>query len=137
MVLGSRFVISLILLFERQLNHDQFGEDRQESQFSKGMQATDAKFGVEDASTYGELTTKHQFDDCQTKDQESGMYIGKYPSHRGSYCSYYTDVVAAIKGEGEPKVKPEESRDGIRVIELARESAEKGVTMQFQFVNWQ
>lgn len=95
------------------------------------MQPADPKFGVEDASTYGELTTKDQFDECQTKDQESGKYIGKYPSHRGSYCSYYTDVVAAIKGEGELKVKPEESRDGIRVIELARESADKGITIKF------
>ena len=39
---------------------------------------------------------------------------------------YYKDVVAAIKGEKEVVVKPEESRMGIRVIELAMESVEKG-----------
>jgi len=108
-----------------------FGEDRQESQFSAGMKATDAGFGVEDPSTYGELTTKEKFDKCQTEEQKSGKFVGKYPSYKGDYCAYYTDLVAAINGQGEVKVKPEESRHGIRVIELARESAEKGVTMQF------
>ena len=44
---------------------------------------------------------------------------------------YYKDVVAAIKGEKEVLVKPEESRMGIRVIELAMESAEKGVTVEW------
>lgn len=95
------------------------------------MEATDEKCGVEDSSTYGELTTKKQFDKCQAKDEASGKYVGKYPSHKGDYCAYYRDVVAAIRGYGDLKVKPEESRDGIRVIELARESAEKGMTMKF------
>lgn len=55
--------------------------------------------------------------------------MGKYPSARGSYVDYYKDVVAAIRGDKEVVVKPEESRMGIRVIELARESAEKGLTV--------
>lgn len=42
---------------------------------------------------------------------------------------YYKDVVAAIKGEKEVVVKPEESRMGIRVIELAMESIERSVTV--------
>jgi len=44
---------------------------------------------------------------------------------------YYRDVVAAIKGEKEVVVKPEEARMGIRVIELAMESVERGVTVEW------
>lgn len=39
---------------------------------------------------------------------------------------YYRDVVAAIRAEKDLVVKPEQSRDAIRCIELARESAETG-----------
>ena len=42
---------------------------------------------------------------------------------------YYRDVVAAIRGEKEVVVKPEESRTGIRIIELAKQSAREGVTV--------
>jgi len=42
---------------------------------------------------------------------------------------YYVDVVKAIKGEAKVYCKPEQSRDGIKIIELARESAKKGVTV--------
>ncbi len=57
------------------------------------------------------------------------LFSGKIPSKQGSYLDYYKDLVAAIRGEKELYVKPEESRTGIRIIELARESAKKGVTM--------
>jgi predicted dehydrogenase len=40
-------------------------------------------------------------------------------------------VVDAIRGEKEAVVKPEESRDGIRVIELAMESARTGKTVEW------
>ena len=56
-------------------------------------------------------------------------FAGNIPSKQGSYMDYYRDVVATIRGEKDLVVKPEQSRDGIRIIELARESAEKGVTM--------
>jgi len=45
---------------------------------------------------------------------------------------FYRDLVAAIRGEAEVVVRPEVSRDGIRIIELARESAEKGSTVPFK-----
>jgi len=38
-------------------------------------------------------------------------------------------VVAAIRGTAEVVVKPETARDGLRIIELARESHEKKITV--------
>ncbi|KAH8781773.1 hypothetical protein F5882DRAFT_406131 [Hyaloscypha sp. PMI_1271] len=74
-----------------------YGEDRQESQVSKGLKATDVGFGVENEDTYGFLTTKEKVDQSQK------------------------ELVA----------KPETARDGLRIIEIARESAEKGCTLSF------
>lgn len=58
--------------------------------------------------------------------------MGKYPSLKGDYVGFYKDLVAAIHGKGEVKIKPEQSRDGIKIIELARESADKGITLPFE-----
>ena len=55
-----------------------------------------------------------------------------YPSAKGSYADFYVDVANAILGKGELKVKPEESRMNIRCIELARESAETGRTVEWR-----
>ncbi|KAM0713903.1 hypothetical protein Q7P37_010865 [Cladosporium fusiforme] len=103
------------------------GEDPQIDQFFSGVKADDPSYGLESEKTYGELFTKSKFDDSQS--QTGDLWSGRYVSAQGSYVDYYKDVVAAIKGEKEVVVKPEESRDGIRLIELARESAEKGVTV--------
>jgi predicted dehydrogenase len=95
-----------------------------------GMKADDPAFGVEPEGYHGYLHTKKEFDPKLQKKDESGVvFSGKIPSQKGSYLDYYKDVVAAIRGEKEVVVKPEESRDGIRLIELARESAQKGVTV--------
>jgi predicted dehydrogenase len=85
---------------------------------------------VEPEKYHGELFTKKKFDDSQ-KQGTSGLWSGKITSSQGSYMDYYRDIVAAIRGEKEVVVTPEESRMGIRVIELAMESAEKGVTVQW------
>lgn len=96
------------------------------------MKATDSGFGIEDSESYGVLTTTEEFDGkSQKQDEASGRFVGSYPSEKGDYVGFYTDLVAAIHGKGELKVKPEQSRDGIRIIELARESADKGVTVPF------
>ncbi|EWC43511.1 hypothetical protein DRE_07511 [Drechslerella stenobrocha 248] len=103
-----------------------YGEDPQESQVAAGMKSTDDGFGVEDTALHGRLCTKTKIDDCQTFDSRTGRYVGTYPSLSGSYNMYYEDVVEAIKTGKEPFVKAQESRDGIRVIELARQSAQEG-----------
>ncbi|GAB7327343.1 hypothetical protein MBLNU13_g11217t2 [Cladosporium sp. NU13] len=105
------------------------GEDPQIDQLFAGVKADDSSYGVEPEKYHGELFTKKQFDDSQS--QDGGLWSGRLVSSQGSYVDYYRDVVATIKGEKEVVVKPEESRMGIRVIELAMESAEKGVTVQW------
>ncbi|KAJ6615290.1 hypothetical protein B0H10DRAFT_2176839 [Mycena sp. CBHHK59/15] len=75
----------------------------------------------------GTLSTTKEFDTkSQTFDEESGLYIGKYPSVLGRYRGLYENVVAAIRDTAELYVKPETSRDGLRILELARESHETG-----------
>lgn len=108
-----------------------YGDDRQEVQIAKGLDARSEGFGVESKETYGLLTTKAKFDESQKLDEGSGKWVGRYPSFKGDYEGFYRDLVKAINGEAELTVKPEVSRDGIRIIELARESAEKGCTLPF------
>ncbi|KUJ11377.1 NAD(P)-binding protein [Mollisia scopiformis] len=109
-----------------------FGDDKQESQIAKGMTTASEGFGIEDEATYGLLTTKERFCDTQDFDQVSGKWVGEFPSLKGDYEGFYNDLVNAIRGESEVIVKPEVSRDGIRIIELARESADLGRTMPFE-----
>jgi hypothetical protein len=72
-----------------------------------------------------------KFDASQTYHEGSKKYQGRFPSIKGKYVDYYKDVVAAIRGKEELVVKPGESRDGIRVIEMARESHVKGTTVRW------
>lgn len=97
-----------------------------------GMKADDPAFGVEPDSYHGYLSSAKQLDAKLEKgDGPAVKFSGSITSEQGSYLDYYRDLVAAIRGERELAVKPEESRNGIRVIELARESAEKGVTVSW------
>lgn len=106
-----------------------YGEDLQESQAAKGIKATEEGFGAESEDRYGLLTTKKKFDGCQK--EEGGRWVGKFPSLKGDYVGYYEDLVGAIRGK-ELVVKPETARDGLRIIEIARESADKGCTLPFK-----
>ncbi|KAL2075118.1 hypothetical protein VTL71DRAFT_60 [Oculimacula yallundae] len=108
-----------------------FGDDRQESQIAAGLTTTSPGFGVEDEKTWGLLTTKKQVHDEQNFDEACGKWVGNIPGLKGDYEGFYRDLVGAIRGEKELVVKPQQSRDGLRVIELARESAEKGCTVSW------
>jgi predicted dehydrogenase len=108
-----------------------YGTDRQEKQAMSFESATNRGFGAENLDTYGLLTTKAKVDQYQGQDEESKRWVGKVPSLRGNYLGYYEDLVKAIRGEKELVVKPETARDGLRIIEIARESAEKGITLLF------
>ncbi|KAL2021629.1 hypothetical protein VTK56DRAFT_6982 [Thermocarpiscus australiensis] len=114
-----------------------FGTCPQESQAiaAPGKPATSPDVGVEPERIWGTLTTTTEFDPkAQKFDQESQKYIGKYPSLPGWYRGYYENVAAAIQGREEILVKPETARDGLRIIELARESHEKGCTVACQWL---
>jgi predicted dehydrogenase len=108
-----------------------YGEDKQEAQIMAGQTTASPGYGVEPESTNGILTTKKKFHISQTLDDASGKWVGKFPSVKGDYTDYYVDVVKSIRGEGDVKVSPEHARNGIRIIELARESADKGCTLLF------
>lgn len=84
---------------------------------------TDDKFGVEPKDFYGYLST--------TEESAMGKFEGTFESEKGSYREYYVDVVKAIRGESEVVVKPEQSRNGLRVIELALESQKTGRAVEF------
>ncbi|KAH8837675.1 hypothetical protein MCOR07_007284 [Pyricularia oryzae] len=84
--------------------------------------------GVEDERAWGDLITKVQFDAAsQSFDESTELWTGKYPSLPGYCRGYYENVVHAIRGSVDVEVRPEMARDGLRVIELARNSHEKGV----------
>ncbi|KAF2165102.1 hypothetical protein M409DRAFT_67390 [Zasmidium cellare ATCC 36951] len=110
------------------------GEDVQiEHLLEKGLEVTDEGFGVEPERYHGYLTTREEIDGkFETPSSESAVkFDGRVPSLRGCYADFYRDVVAAVRGEREVVVKPEESRDVIRCIEFARESAETGKVVEW------
>ena len=99
------------------------------------MLATDPQFGHEPHRLHGELTTKGDkpFDkEHQSHEKDMGLWVGKYPTVKGHWLGFYENLRDAIRGKAEIAVKAEESRDGIRLIELVRLSSEQG-----QIVKWQ
>ncbi|CAK7212550.1 hypothetical protein SCUCBS95973_001502 [Sporothrix curviconia] len=94
--------------------------------------AADDTYGVEDPRLWGTLTTTAPVDAAacpQTRDEATGYYVGQYPALPGDYCAYYRNIVEAIRGTAPLAVDPQTSRDGIRVIELARKSHETRATV--------
>lgn len=81
----------------------------------------------------GVLTTYDEFDSSiQTFDTETKKYTGRYPTITGRWMGIYENVANAINGKSELEVKAQQSRDAIRVIELARESHDNGVTVAWK-----
>lgn len=121
-----------------------YGTDPQEANAQAGMVVSDPKWGVEDESLWGTLTTfERPFDaEYQTEKPANEVvppvgpkgekkFIGKFPSKRGNYMGFYEDLVLAMNGVKKVEVDPQQSRDGIRVIELARISAVEGRTVEW------
>lgn len=78
---------------------------------------------------YGVLTTLERFDDTQALEPKSQKYIGHYPTVPGHWRGFYENLADAVRGKADIAVNAEDSRDGIRVMELARESHETGRTI--------
>jgi predicted dehydrogenase len=57
------------------------------------------------------------------------MYVGRYPTITGRWLGLYENLAEAIQGKAELSVRASESRDVLRVIELARKSHDQGVTV--------
>ncbi|KAK3365019.1 hypothetical protein B0T24DRAFT_683682 [Lasiosphaeria ovina] len=96
----------------------------------RGCQGTECGSGETEAlrelkDIWDTLTTTAEFDaDSQTLDEVSKLYVGKYPSLLSWYQGHYENMVTAMCCTDEVFVKLQESRDRLRVIELARRSYE-------------
>ncbi|KAF5987509.1 dehydrogenase [Fusarium bulbicola] len=101
-----------------------------EDGIAAGLKPLDEGFGVESDELRGILTTYEEFDgNVQKYDHAIKKYTGRYPSFAGRWMGLYENVADAINGKAELEVKPTQSRDGLRVIELARKSHQKGSTV--------
>ncbi|KAH6889242.1 oxidoreductase [Thelonectria olida] len=108
--------------------------DPQEPQINAGMKVDDPEFGKEDESRYGILTVAEKPDEEHTQARfEAGrLKESVYPNvPPQTYSKYYELFAAALEGKGGVPVKPEDARDGIRIIELAKESSQNGNTLSF------
>lgn len=105
----------------------------QEEQIAKGVGVSDPDFAAEPDKMRGTLTTYDEFDgSLQAFDEDSQRWVGRYPTVRGRWVQLYQDVADAINGKRELAVSADEVRDVLRLIELARESHEKGVTVAWK-----
>lgn len=102
----------------------------QEEQIAAGLKPLDEGFGIESEKFEGTLTTYEEYDSkVQKYAPEIRKYTGQYPTFPGRWMGLYENVADAINGKAELVVKPTQSRDGLRIIELSRESHEKGITI--------
>lgn len=113
-----------------------FGEDPQEPQVAEGLNPSSPNWGIEPENTHGTLTTTEKFHDAQEKVTalswvKQEVWEGKFPSLKGDYSDYYEDVVKAVRAGGKGTViTAQHARDGLRIIELGRESADQRRTVK-------
>lgn len=115
------------------LKHQQRSTCPQEESIAQGADPSDADFAKESDALRGVLTTYDEFDgSIQGFDDASKRFVGRYPTVRGAWMRLYQNVADTINGKGELAIKAEEVRDVLRIIELARESHEKGATVAWR-----
>ncbi|PTB97307.1 oxidoreductase [Marivirga lumbricoides] len=97
-----------------------YGMDVQEAALNEAkMPLSDPNWGEEPEEIWGVLNTV----------KEGRRTI---ESEKGHYTSFYKNVEAAINGREELAVRAEHSRDGIKVIEFAMQSAKEKRTIPFK-----
>ncbi len=97
-----------------------YGTDPQEARLRQGDMPGGEGWGREDPGNYGLITFEDEFED----------YDGKVETLPGNYMAFYENVHAVLTGDAAPAITPAEARDVIRIIELARESNERGEAIQ-------
>ncbi|WP_347159241.1 oxidoreductase [Pontibacter chitinilyticus] len=99
-----------------------YGMDVQEEALKAGLTPEgNATWGREPQELWGTLNTTY-----------NGLELhGKIASETGDYTGLYENVYAAIRGERELIVTPEQARNAIRVIELAQQSSKEKRTIPF------
>lgn len=99
-----------------------YGMDVQEAALKKGESpCNNMEWGKEPRENWGILNT-------ELKDLS---FRGIVESEVGDYRGFYRNVYNAILGKEKLKVKPEEARNVIRIIELAMESSRQKCTLPF------
>lgn len=89
-----------------------YGIDPQEAALKAGALPQGADWGKEPEQEWGYLNT----------DREGLHYEGSIETLPGNYMAYYDNIADALAQGAELAVKPEESMDGLHLIEAARES---------------
>ncbi len=84
------------------------GVDPQEERMTAGMLPIGPGWGAEEKDQWGTLVCDGEL-----------SYDGKYESLPGNYMAFYDNLYNVLLGDASLAVKPEESRDVIRLIELA------------------
>lgn len=94
------------------------------------MTYKDPEFGKNPEEEYGTLTTYKEFDKgYQEYDVATKKYVGKVPTLNGFNQGYYESLADSLRRNAPMKVDPVTSRDGVRLMELARESHNTGRTV--------
>lgn len=111
------------ILLGEQGSFVKYGMDVQEAALKKGLTPKDLEdWGREPEDQWGILNTN-----------VNGVHFrGRVESIPGDYSAYYQNVCWAIMKEEALLVKPQESRNVIRVIELALESNHKKCRIQYR-----
>ena len=103
------------LLYGTKGSYQKFGLDPQEEALKRGGIPGRPGWGQELDAAWGHVSQ------CN-----GAVDLAKYRTLAGDYTAYYTNVARAIGGQEELAVKPEQSRNVIRLIELAEVSAREG-----------
>ena len=89
-----------------------WGIDTQEEALKKGCWPNEAGWGSEPSSAWGTINT-----------ESGGLHIkGVVETLSGNYNAYYNNIYDAIVNGKDLFVKPEQSRDGIKVLEVCLKS---------------
>ncbi len=103
------------LLYGTRGTYQKFGLDPQEDALKQGGIPGGSGWGEEPEAAWGTVS--------QCTGPSSRV---KYRTLAGDYSAYYTNMYRAVTGQEELAVKPEQSRNVIRLIELAEQSAQEG-----------
>lgn len=98
------------------------GVDPQESNLRRGHIPADGAWGTEPEENWGVLTTP----------SGEGFVQRRIPSASCDYRDYYANLRDALLGKAALAVTPEWSLDVMRLLELAKESSQKGRTIAWK-----
>ncbi|KZF19103.1 NAD binding Rossmann fold oxidoreductase [Xylona heveae TC161] len=101
-------------------SYKKYHMDVQEDQLKAGKKPGDSGFALEPKENYGVLTSA-----------KDGKIVSEaYPTiDPPTYVEFYRQLAQALSGQGDVPVKPEQSRNIIKLIELAKESSREGQTL--------